>query len=132
MFEAAMEHFAQGLALLSEQDISAVPPRRLGADIQRIRGFINRAEAQCVRRVEVFDREQAYGSSGGSSTINWLRHHGPVAELPRLTENWVDLPVAVHVLAGGVAHDGAQGGRAEAVLQLLARCQGSDQPPRAA
>src|SRR6266542_3627373 len=75
MFEAAMEHFARGLALLSEQDISAVPPRQLGADIQQIRGFINRAEAQCVRRVEVFDREQAYGSSGDTSTTNWLRHH---------------------------------------------------------
>jgi len=33
MFEAAMEHFAQGLALLSEQDISAVLPRWLGVDI---------------------------------------------------------------------------------------------------
>src|SRR6266568_5209248 len=70
-----MEHFAQGLELLSEQDISAVPPRQLGADIQQIRGIINRAEAQCVRRVEVFDREQAYGSSGDTSTTNWLRHH---------------------------------------------------------
>ena len=40
-----MEHFAQGLALLSQQDISAVPPRQLGSDIQRIRGIINRAEA---------------------------------------------------------------------------------------
>jgi hypothetical protein len=75
MFEAAMEHFAQGLALLAEQNISAVPPRQLGADIQRIRGVINRAEAQCVRRVEVFDREQAYGTSGDSSTTNWLRNH---------------------------------------------------------
>jgi hypothetical protein len=75
MFEAAMEHFAQGLALLSQQDISAVPPRQLGTDIQRIRGVINRAEAQCVRRVELFDREQAYGSSGDTSTTNWLRNH---------------------------------------------------------
>jgi hypothetical protein len=68
MFEAAVEHFTQGLALLAQQDISAVPPRQLGADIKRIRGFINRAEAQCVRRVELFDREQAYGSSGDTST----------------------------------------------------------------
>jgi hypothetical protein len=75
MFEAAMEHFAQGLGLLAQQDISAVPPRQLGTDIQRIRGVINRAEAQCVRRVELFDREQAYGSSGDSSTTNWLRNN---------------------------------------------------------
>jgi hypothetical protein len=75
MFEAAVEHFTQGLALLAQQDISAVPPRQLGADIQRIRGIINRAEAQCVRRVELFDREQAYGSSGDTSTTNWLRNH---------------------------------------------------------
>ena len=65
-----MEHIEQGLALLSEQDISAVAPRQLGADVQRIRGVINRAEAQCVRRVELFDREDAYASSGDTSTVN--------------------------------------------------------------
>jgi putative transposase len=57
----------------------------------------------------------------------WQR--GPVAELTRLSENWADLPVAVHVLVGGVAHDGAQSHRAEAVLQLLARSESSAQPP---
>lgn len=70
-----MEHLERGLALLSAQDVSAVPPRRLGADIKQIRGLINRAEAQCVRRVEVFDREQAYGASGDTSTTSWLRNH---------------------------------------------------------
>jgi len=75
-----------------------------------------------------------WAKGGGNDLPNQLllgsRHHGPVAELARLAENLVDLPVTVHVLVGGVAHDGAQGGRAEAVLQLLSRCQGSDQPPR--
>jgi len=70
-----MEDFERGLGLLSEQDISAVAPLQLGADIKRIRGIINRAEAQCVRRVEVFDREDAYASSGDTSTTSWLRNH---------------------------------------------------------
>src|SRR5207302_4215499 len=35
----------------------------------------NRAEAQCVRRVELFDHEEAYGSSAETSTTSWLRNH---------------------------------------------------------
>ncbi|HEY8641411.1 MAG TPA: DUF222 domain-containing protein [Candidatus Dormibacteraeota bacterium] len=75
MFEAGIELVERGLALIAEQDISAVAPLQLGADIKRIRGVINRAEAQCVRRVEVFDREDAYASSGDTSTTSWLRNN---------------------------------------------------------
>ena len=74
MFAAAMTHFEEGLALLAQQELSGVAPVQLGADIKRIRAVIDRVEAQCARRVEVFDRSRGYASTPDSSTVNWLRN----------------------------------------------------------
>jgi hypothetical protein len=75
MFAAAISHFEQGLSLLAEHDLDAMSPVAIGADIKDIRRVIDRLEAQCARRVEVFDREQAFGSSGDTSTTSWLRRN---------------------------------------------------------
>jgi len=70
-----MSHLEQGLSLLAEHDIDAMSPVAIGADIKHIRGVIDRLEVQCARRVEVFDRERAFGCSGDTSTTGWLRRH---------------------------------------------------------
>ena len=69
----AVFHFEAGLALLAGHDVGAIAPVAIGADIKTIRGVIDRLEAQCARRVEVFDREQAFRCTGDTSTTSWLR-----------------------------------------------------------
>jgi len=65
----------QGLAVLAQQDLDAIPPVQLGADVKRLRAGIDRAEAQCARRVEAFDRERGYAATPETSTVNWLRNN---------------------------------------------------------
>jgi hypothetical protein len=72
---AARAHFEAGLALLASQDIDPIAPLQLGCDIKALRGVIDRLEAQCARRVELFDRDRGYAPSGDGSATNWLRHH---------------------------------------------------------
>jgi hypothetical protein len=72
---AARAHFEAGLSLLASQDIDPIAPLQLGCDIKALRGFIDRLEAQCARRVELFDRDRGYAPSGDGSATNWLRHH---------------------------------------------------------
>src|SRR5712692_5396760 len=75
MFDAGMARINEGVALLAKDDPSLVAPVELGADIKAIRGAIDLLEAQCARRVELFDREQAFGCSGDTSTTGWLRNN---------------------------------------------------------
>jgi len=70
-----MSHFEHGLSLLAEHDLDAMSPVAMGSDIKDIRSVIDRLEAQCARRVEVFDREQAFGCTGDTSTTSWLRRN---------------------------------------------------------
>jgi len=70
-----MAHIEKGLGMLAQHDPSTVSPVQLGVDIKAIRGAIDRLEGQCARRVELFDREQAFGSTGDTSTTNWLRNN---------------------------------------------------------
>src|SRR2546421_4991798 len=75
MFDAAMEHFEHGLALLAQQDLSTVAPVQLGLDIKRVRSCIDRAEAECARRVEAFDRGRGHAATPDTSTLSWLRNN---------------------------------------------------------
>ena len=75
MFDAAMEHFEHGLAVLARQDLSVVAPVQLGVDIKRLRSCIDRAEAECARRVEAFDRGRGYAATPDTSTVSWLRNN---------------------------------------------------------
>jgi len=75
MFEAAIAHFEQGLALLAQQDLNGVAPVQVGADIKQIRGVIDRAEAQCARRIEAFDRDRGHAATPDTSTTSWLRNN---------------------------------------------------------
>ena len=70
-----MEFIHQGLAVLAQQDLSAVRPVQLGVDIKRLRAAIDGAEAQCARRIEAFDRDRGYAASPDTSTVNWLRNN---------------------------------------------------------
>ena len=65
----------QGLTVLAQQDLDAIPPVQLGADIKRLRAGIDRAEAHCACRVEAFDRERGYAATPDTSTVNWLRNN---------------------------------------------------------
>jgi hypothetical protein len=75
MFGSAMARFEEGLALLSSEDLGPIAPVDLGCHIKQIRGFIDRLEAQCARRVELFDRERGFASTADSSTTSWLRNN---------------------------------------------------------
>ena len=75
MFDVAIARINEGIALLAKDDPSAVAPVALGGDIKAIRSAIDRLEAQCARRVELFDREQAFGCTGATSTTAWLRNN---------------------------------------------------------
>src|SRR2546423_13675195 len=75
MFETGMALIEQGLTVLAQQDLDAIPPVQLGADIKRLRAGIDRAEAHCACRVEAFDRERGYAATPDTSTVNWLRNN---------------------------------------------------------
>jgi len=75
MFDAGIARINEGIALLAKDEPSAVAPVALGDDIKAIRSAIDRLEAQCARRVELFDRERAFGCTGNSSTTDWLRNN---------------------------------------------------------
>jgi hypothetical protein len=74
-FDRAVALFEQGLALLSSEEIGPIDVADLGANVKRIRGLIDRLEAQCARRIEQFDKYQGFGVSGDTSTTNWLRNN---------------------------------------------------------
>lgn len=75
MFAAALACIDRGITMLAAHDPGTVAPALLGADIKAIRAAIDRLEAQCARRIQLFDREQAFGANGDTSTTSWLRNN---------------------------------------------------------
>jgi len=134
-----MALISEGLALISTQDLSAVPPVVLGGDIKQIHGAIDRLQAQSARRVEQFDRERGYAATPDGSTVSWLRNNchlsGGTADshvrlarqLPELEETQKALDAGqigiehAHEIARATADLGAQ-----AETELLAVAGGKD------
>jgi hypothetical protein len=72
---------------LQAEDLSAVSPDVLGAELEQLRRHINACEAEFSRRLLRFDRGEGFSADGALSARSWLRwkcHLSPSAASDRV------------------------------------------------
>ncbi|MBJ7594003.1 MAG: DUF222 domain-containing protein [Candidatus Dormibacteraeota bacterium] len=71
--ESGIEHLTQAVNGLAVESIDNLTGHALGDDLVAIRRQIDRLEAEFVRRVHRFDRDNGALAEGAASTVSWLR-----------------------------------------------------------
>lgn len=93
---------------LAAEPIDLVSAHGLGDDLVAIRRQVDRLEAEFIRRLHRFDRQQGALSEGAANTVSWLRSTcgltgGAAADRVRMARVLTDLPLTMASFRAGRA-----------------------------